>query len=81
MEDKIKIRCPTCTRVFKEKCSRVRDGSQVNCLNCNKLITFNPDTEDAFLRRALKAAREMRTARDVEIAAAVYGTAKPERES
>lgn len=80
MEEKIKIRCPACTRIFREKCTRVRDGSQVNCLNCNKLITFNPDIEDTFLRRALKTARELRAARDVEIAAAVYGTVKPKRE-
>lgn len=35
MDDKVKIRCPACTRMFREKVSRVRDGFQVNCLNCN----------------------------------------------
>lgn len=72
MEDKVKIRCPGCSRVFREKCTRIRDGSQVNCLNCNKLITLNRDTEDPFIRRALKTARELRVAQEEAIAAAAY---------
>jgi hypothetical protein len=76
MEDKIKIRCPACTRVFRERANRVRDGFQVNCRNCNKLITLSKETEDPFLRRALKTAREMRNAEQDRIAATVYrGTA------
>ena len=76
MEDKVKIRCPGCTRVFREKANRVRDGLQVNCPNCCKLITLTKETEDPFLRRALKTAREMRAAEQDRIAAQVYeGTA------
>jgi hypothetical protein len=80
MEDKIKIRCPACTRVFRERANRVRDGFQVNCRNCNKLITLSKETEDPFLRRALKTAREMRNAEQDRIAATVYrgtGSAPP----
>jgi hypothetical protein len=62
MDDKVKIRCPGCTRVFREKVNRVRDGLQVNCPNCCKLITLSKETEDPFLRRALGTAREMRAA-------------------
>lgn len=73
MDDKVKIRCPGCTRVFREKPNRVRDGVQLNCLNCNKLITLTKETEDPFLRRALKFARELRAAHDAAIIAKTYG--------
>jgi len=45
----------------------------------DKLITFTCDTEDPFLRRALKTARELRAAKDAE-AAAVYLVSTPKRE-
>jgi len=76
LEGKANIRCPACTRVFREKINRVRDGLQVNCHNCNRLITLSKETEDPFLRRALKTAREMRAAEQDQIAAQIYtGTA------
>jgi hypothetical protein len=80
MDDKVKIRCPACTHIFRENVSRVREGEQVNCRNCNKLITLTKETGDPYLRRALKAAREVRLARD-EAAQAIYSrvaSAKPE---
>ena len=58
MDDRVKIRCPACTHIFRENASRVREGEQVNCRNCNKLITLTKETGDPYLRRALKAARE-----------------------
>jgi hypothetical protein len=82
MEDKVKIRCPACTRTFREKISRVRDGFQVNCVNCNRLITLSKETEDPFIRRALKTAREMRNEANDRIAAAIYAsTGSAPRES
>jgi hypothetical protein len=72
VDDKVKIRCPGCTRVFREKASRCRDGFQINCPNCNKLISLSKETEDPFLRRALKTAKEMRAEAQDRIAAAIY---------
>lgn len=82
MDDKVKIRCPACTHIFRENASRVREGEQVNCRNCNKLITLTKETGDPYLRRALKAAREVRLARD-EAAQAIYSRAAsaPKRET
>jgi hypothetical protein len=60
VDDKVKIRCPHCTKLFRDQAHRVRDGYQVNCSNCNRLLTLNRDTEDPYLRRSLKAAREIR---------------------
>jgi hypothetical protein len=83
VDDKVKIRCPACTRVFRENVNRVRDGFQVNCQNCNRLITLSTETDDPFIRRALKTAREMRAEAQNRIAAAIYtGEASaPKRES
>ena len=72
MDDKIKIRCPACTKIFREKANRVRDGFQVNCQNCNRLITLSKETDDPFIRRALTTAREMRAEAQNRIAEAVY---------
>jgi hypothetical protein len=65
IDDKVRIRCPHCTRVFRDKAHKVRDGYQVNCVNCSRLLTLNRDSEDPFIRRALKEAREIRAALEV----------------
>jgi hypothetical protein len=70
--DRVKIRCPGCKQVFREKANHVRDGLQVNCSNCNKLITLSKETEDSFLRCALKTAKEIRAAKEAELVANVY---------
>jgi len=69
--------------VFREKAGRVRDGSQFNCHNCNKLITLTKETGDPFLRRALKTAREIRAATEAAVFAATYAGAAsaPKRET
>jgi len=73
MDDKAKIRCPGCKTVFREKCTCLRDGVQLNCSSCNKLITLNRETDDPMIRRALKAAREFRAAQEAKIVEAAYG--------
>ena len=62
IDDKVRIRCPKCTKIFRDRAQRVRDGYQVNCEHCSRLLTLNRDSEDPFIRRALKSAREIRTA-------------------
>jgi len=81
--DKVKIRCPACTRIFHEKAGRIRDGVQMNCPNCCKLLTLSKETDDPFIRRALRTAREVRAAEEARLFAAIYaGTASaPKRET
>jgi hypothetical protein len=62
IDDKVRIRCPSCSRIFRDRAQRVRDGYQVNCEHCSRLLTLNRDSEDPFIRRALKTAREIRAA-------------------
>src|SRR5215470_15569028 len=62
IDDKVRIRCPKCTKIFRDRAQRVRDGYQVNCEHCSRLLTLNRDSEDPFIRRALKTAKEIRAA-------------------
>ena len=75
MDDKVKIRCPACKQVFRERANKVRDGVQLNCSNCCKLLTLNRDTEDPYIRRALKFAKEIRKMAQEQIVEKVYGPA------
>ena len=72
MDDKVKIRCPACKQMFRERMTRVREGVQLNCMHCNKLITLNRESEDSYIRRALKTAKDMRIAKETALAAAAY---------
>jgi transposase-like protein len=72
MDDKVKIRCPACKQMFREKMNRVREGVQVNCLHCNKLLTLSRESEDSYIRRAIKTAKDMRIAQDNARAAEAY---------
>ena len=72
IDDKVKIKCSGCKRVFREKAKGVRDGAQVNCPDCYKLITISKETEDPTMRRALKTAREIRAAQEAALVSTVY---------
>jgi hypothetical protein len=69
--------------MFREKASRIRDGFQVNCPNCNRLITLSKETGDPFIRRTLKTARDFRAEQDAKLFAATYAGAAsaPKRET
>jgi DNA-directed RNA polymerase subunit RPC12/RpoP len=64
MTDRIKILCSKCRKPFGERAKRLRDGYQVQCPNCMKLITFDSSSEDPNIRRPLKAARDFRIAEE-----------------
>ena len=62
IDEKVKIKCSKCSMVFRQRAQNVRNGFQVNCQNCNKLITFDTTSEDRNIRRALTSAKEVRFA-------------------
>jgi hypothetical protein len=62
IDDKVKIKCPKCSLMFRERAQNLRNGFQTNCPHCNKLITFEIGSEDSNIRRALASARDLRTA-------------------
>jgi DNA-directed RNA polymerase subunit RPC12/RpoP len=60
--DKLKIKCSKCSMMFTERVQRIRNGFQMQCPHCSKMLTFDSSSEDNNIRRALKSAREARTA-------------------
>jgi DNA-directed RNA polymerase subunit RPC12/RpoP len=59
IHDKIKIKCSKCSMIFSEPARRIRNGCQMQCPHCSKLITFDRASDDVNIRRALRAAREL----------------------
>ena len=62
IDEKVKIRCTKCSQVFRERAQKIRNAFQTNCLQCNRLITFDTSSEDRNIRRALMSAKEARMA-------------------
>jgi len=62
IDEKVKIKCTKCSQVFRERAQAIRDGFQVNCRHCNRLITFDAGSENRDIRRALMSAKEVRLA-------------------
>ena len=60
IDDKIRVKCTKCSQVFRERAGKLRNGFQVNCPHCNRLITFDSTSEDRNIRKALTSARELR---------------------
>ena len=80
MTDRIKILCSKCNKPFSEKAPRLRNGYQVQCPNCMKLITFDTSSEDPNVRRPLKAARDFRIAAEEAIVQARMAAETPKCE-
>jgi DNA-directed RNA polymerase subunit RPC12/RpoP len=80
MTDRIKILCSKCSKPFGERAQRLRNGYQVQCPNCMKLITFDSSSEDPNIRRPLKAARDFRIAVEEAIVLARMATQAPKRD-
>lgn len=70
IDEKVRIKCTKCSQVFRERAQRVRDGLQANCAHCNRLITFDNNSEDRNIRKALSSARDIRLAVEAQRRAA-----------
>ena len=70
IDEKVKIKCTKCSQIFRERAHRVRDGLQTNCAHCNRLITFDNNSEDRNIRKALSSARDIRLAVEAQRKAA-----------
>jgi DNA-directed RNA polymerase subunit RPC12/RpoP len=80
MTDRIKILCSKCNRPFSERAQRLREGYQMQCPHCMKLITFDSSSEDPNIRRPLKAARDFRHAAEDAIVLARMAEQAPKRD-
>jgi uncharacterized C2H2 Zn-finger protein len=62
IDEKVKIKCSKCSMMFRERAHRIRNGFQMQCPNCTKLITFDSSSADINMWHALKLARGLRQA-------------------
>ena len=81
MTDRIKIICSNCRKPFGERASRLKNGYQVQCVNCMKLITFDTSSEDPNIRRPLKAARDIRIAAETALVMARMAAQESKRDA
>jgi predicted nucleic acid-binding Zn-ribbon protein len=77
IDEKVKIKCTTCSQVFRERAQRIRSGFQTNCAHCNRLITFDSSSEDRNIRRALMNAKEVRMALETRPRSETPAQSKP----
>jgi hypothetical protein len=81
MTDRIKILCPNCKKPFTERAQRLREGYQMQCPHCMRLITFDSSSEDPNIRRPLKAARDFRIAAETAVVLARMAAQAAKRDS
>jgi len=81
MNDRVKIICSKCVKPFSERASRLKNGYQIQCPNCMKLITFDSSSEDPNIRRPLKAARDIRHAAEDALVLARMNAERPQRDA
>jgi hypothetical protein len=81
MTDRIKCLCSNCRKPFSEKAARLKNGYQMQCPNCMRLITFDSSSEDPNIRRPLKAARDIRIAAETALVLARMGAQQPKRDA
>lgn len=81
MTDRIKIMCSKCKKPFSERARLLRDGYQMQCPHCMKLITFDSSSEDINISRPLRAARDFRIAAETAIVLARMAAQAPKRDS
>jgi hypothetical protein len=81
MNDRVKIVCSNCRKPFSERAPRLKNGYQVQCPNCMRLITFDTSSEDPNIRRPLKAARDFRIAAETALVMARMAAQEPKRDS
>jgi len=80
MTNRIKIMCSKCRKPFSERAPRLRNGYQMQCPHCMKLITFDSGSEDPNIRRPLKAARDFRVAAETAMVMARMAAEAPKRD-
>ncbi len=81
MTDRIRIQCPKCRKPFTERAQRLREGYQMQCPHCMKLLTFDSSSEDPNIRRPLKAARDFRIAAETAVVLAGMAAQAAKRDS
>jgi len=60
MEDSVQIHCTRCKNVFRERARRLQNGYSRQCPSCEVLLFFDEDSHNPKIKRAMRAARQIR---------------------
>jgi hypothetical protein len=60
MSDLIKVQCPKCGAIVKEKARKIRGGYAMKCTHCAGAIAFESESTNSAIRQALSHARRLR---------------------
>ena len=67
-DDSVQVRCRRCKGTFRERARRLQNGYSRQCPTCEVVLFFDEDSQDQTIRRAMKAARNIRAAlRETEL--------------
>ena len=70
LDDSVQVRCRRCKGVFRERARRLQNGYSRQCPTCEVVLFFDEDSHEQAIRRAMKAARQVRAAlREAEMEA------------
>ena len=61
-DDSVQVRCRRCKGVFRERARRLQNGYSRQCPTCEVLLFFDEDSQEQTIRRAMKAAKQVRAA-------------------
>lgn len=59
-DDSVQVRCRRCKGVFRERAGRLQNGYSRQCPTCEVVLFFDQDSQEQSIRRAMKAARQVR---------------------
>jgi hypothetical protein len=60
MTEFIRVQCPKCGGLMKEKARKVRGGYAMPCTHCATSIVFESESDNSAIRQALSTARRLR---------------------
>jgi endogenous inhibitor of DNA gyrase (YacG/DUF329 family) len=60
MNELIRVQCPKCGGTMKAKARNIRGRFSMPCTHCSTAITFESESTDSSIRRALSQARRLR---------------------
>jgi predicted nucleic acid-binding Zn-ribbon protein len=61
-DDSVQVRCRRCKGVFRERARRLQSGYSRQCPTCEVVLFFDEDSQEQNIRRAMRAARQVRAA-------------------
>jgi predicted nucleic acid-binding Zn-ribbon protein len=62
MDDEVRVKCPRCKGVFRERARRITSGYSRQCSGCEAVLFFDEGSSKREIRDAMSTARQIRRA-------------------